>query len=108
MAQKPKNVDSYKDRGPRGPLAFPVTAGTFQTPRPQEGPRVMTTTRIATHARPIPVTDCWHFETRLKHDGLNVTTVIGMAALGVKNDDSYEDRNPERPHPCDCWRFSQV
>ena len=27
---------------------------------------------------------------------------------GAKNDDSYEDGDPEGPHPCDCWYSSSI
>ena len=62
----------------------------------------MTVIRIATLGRLIPVT-VGTFETRRRHEGLKATTVTGMAVLRRENDDNYEDRDRQEPHPCDCW-----
>ena len=79
--------------GASGYPPFPVTVGTLQTPRSHEGPKVMTVTRIATPGRPTPVA-VGTLETRRKIERPKVMTVTVMAS---KNDNSYEDRDPEGP-----------
>ena len=57
----------------------------------------MTVARIAMSTTLMPVT-VDTVETRRRRIGPKVTTVTRKAAL---NDDSYEDGDPEEPHPCD-------
>ena len=45
------------------------------------------------------------FETRQRHIGAKVTTVTRKAAFSVKNDDSYEDGDPEGPIPVTVHTF---
>ena len=56
----------------------------------------MTVARIAMSTTLMPVT-VDTFETRRRHIGPKVTTVTGRQLSGVKNNDSFEDGNPEGP-----------
>ena len=63
-----------------------------------------TVLRIAMRTTPIPVTAAT-FEARRQHEGPKVTTVTRWRLCGSKNDDSYEDGDPDGADPCDCWYF---
>ena len=41
------------------------------------------------------------FDTRQKHMGPKVATIMKMRLSDIKNDDSYEDGDLKRLHPCD-------